>query len=414
MSDNAPLNRQTFEDLDRDDPLARFRDDFDLPDLIYLDGNSLGPPSKTVKQRLQTTINDQWGTDLIRGWLKHDWIGLPGIVGDKIARIVGARPGEVMVADSTSVNLFKLAVAAVQAQQRPKIVTELGNFPTDLYILQGIEQLLGDRVRLVAVPRERILDELDEQTALLVLTHTHYKSAEIFDMQAVNAAAHDCGALTLWDLSHSVGVRKVELSASGADLAVGATYKYVNGGPGSPAFLYAAERLQNSLQQPISGWLGHRAPFEFVDDYAPSNGIKRNLSGTPMIISLSALDAAVDVLLEAGIKAIQKKSESMTELFIRLVEETCGEYAFELASPRNAERRGGHVSLRHEHGYAVIRAMDAAGVVGDFRMPDILRFGFSPLYQRYTDIWRAVEVLRSVMDEGAWQAPGYQQMAAVT
>ena len=414
MTSGTALSREAFEALDRDDPLARFRAEFDLPDLVYLDGNSLGPPSKAVKRRMRAVVDDQWGSDLIRGWLKHDWIELPGTVGDKIARIVGAEPGEVTVADSTSVNLFKLAVPAVQAQQRPKIVSELGNFPTDLYILQGIERLLGKRARLVAVPREEILAQLDDDTALVVLTHTHYKTAEIFDMQAVNDAAHACGAMTLWDLSHTVGVRRLQLTASGADLAVGTTYKYMNGGPGSPAFLYVAKRHQNTLQQPIAGWMGHRAPFDFVDDYAPIDGIKRNLSGTPMIISLSALDAAVDVLLEAGIDLVQQKSESMTELFIQLVEQVCGSYGFELASPRQVKRRGGHVSLRHADGYAIIRAMDAAGVVGDFRMPDILRFGFSPLYQRYADIWTAVETLHSVMDAEAWRAAAYQQRAAVT
>jgi len=400
--------------LDAADALRGLRDAFELPDgEIYLDGNSLGAlPRKTVA-RLAGTVRDEWGRDLIRSWNKAGWIEAPARVGGKIARLIGAQPHEVLVADSTSVNLYKLLAAAVKAQPgRRVILSEPGNFPTDLYVAQGVAETLGVEVRLAA--REAIVEALDEDVAVLLLTHVHYQSAAKFDMAAVTRAAQDKGALVLWDLSHSTGAVAVDLNAAHADLAVGCGYKYLNGGPGAPAFLFVAERHQAALRSPLSGWMGHAAPFDFGDDYAPGEGIARFLCGTPPILGLAALEEGVDLLLGTDRQALYAKGQALCSAFIDCVEERCAGLGLTLATPRDPASRGSHVSFRHDHGWPVMQALIARGVIGDFRAPDILRFGFTPLYIGFEDVWRAAEALRDILATGAWDAPAYHARAAVT
>jgi kynureninase len=408
--------RAECEALDRADPLGKWRGRFALPDgVIYLDGNSLGALPKATAAVLQDVVERQWGQDLITSWNRHGWIDLPARVGAKIARLIGAGPGEVLVADSTSVNLFKLIAAALELRPgRPVVVSERGNFPTDLYIAQGVAAWLGDRVELRPVASAELEAALDERTALLLLTHVDYRSGRQHDMARLTRAAHAAGALTLWDLAHSAGAVPVDLNAAGADLAVGCGYKYLNGGPGAPAFLFVAERLQQRARQPITGWFGHAEPFAFRPEYRAATGIRRFLAGTPPILSLKALEAGVDLLLEVDPEALREKSMALTELFIELVEARCEGAGFELASPRGAAERGAQVALRHPDGYPIVQALIALGVIGDFRAPDLLRFGLAPLYLRFVDIWDAIEALRQVMTLRAWDVPGYHERAAVT
>lgn len=410
------LSRRDFEALDATDTLAPWRAAFSLPpDTIYLDGNSLGVLPKATLARLQDVITREWGRDLIKSWNTADWINAPLRVGDKIAKLVGAQPGEVVAADSTSVNLFKLAAAAVRLRPgRHKIISEPGNFPTDLYVLQGLVEYLGADYSLETVERSRIADAIDSDTAVVVLTHVHYKTGLMFDMAAMTRRAQEAGALILWDLSHSAGALPVDLNGCNADLAIGCGYKYLNGGPGAPGFLYVAERHQEAIRPPLSGWMGHAAPFAFSDEYTPAPGIRRNLCGTPAILGLAALECGLDIMTQVDLGAVRQKSQKMGDMFIRLVRETCGPHGFGLASPEDSEIRGSQVSLTHNDGYAIMQALIARNVIGDFRAPDILRFGFTPLYLRYTDIWDAVEILADVMNSGNWRAEAFQKRAAVT
>ncbi|HEX7007323.1 MAG TPA: kynureninase [Alphaproteobacteria bacterium] len=412
-------NKLTRDDCvarDRDDPLAKFRDRFHLPEgVIYLDGNSLGALPRVAAERMRAVVEQEWGRDLIRSWNIHGWIDLPRRAGNKIARLIGAEPGEVIVADSTSVNLFKLLAAALRLRPgRTVIVSERDNFPTDLYVAQGLIDLLGagHELRLIDRPEDAI-DAIDEDVAVVSLTHVNYRTGRIHPMRDLTAAAHRAGALMLWDLCHSAGALPVELGACEADLAVGCGYKYLNGGPGAPAFLYVAERLQDDIRPPLSGWMGHAAPFAFDVDYRPAPGIARNLCGTPAILSLTALDAGLDVLLDADMNEVRAKSLALGDLFLDLVAQECGDYGFRVVSAPRAVR-GSQVALAHEHGYAIMQALIERSVIGDFRMPDILRFGLTPLYVRYADIWDAVAVLREVMASGVWDQPKYHKRAAVT
>jgi kynureninase len=360
-------------------------------------------------------VRRQWGADLITSWNKHGWLDLPRRVGGKIARLIGAAPHEVIVADSISVNLVKLIAAALHLRPgRPVVVAERGSFPTDLYVAQGLQELLGDRLELRAVPRDEIEAALDERTALLMLTHVDYRSGRIHDMARLTAAAHAAGALALWDLAHSAGALPVDLAAAGADLAVGCGYKYLNGGPGAPAFLFVAERWQEQARQPITGWLGHQAPFDFAGEYRPAPGITHFLAGTPPILSLVALEVGVEMFLAVDPAALRAKSMALTGRFIELVEACCAGLGLELASPREAELRGSQVALRHAEGYPVMQALIARGVIGDFRAPDLLRFGFAPLYVRFVDLFDAVEGLRAILAERAWDRPEFKRRAAVT
>ena len=382
--------------------------------MIYLDGNSLGALPRATPARVAEVVGSQWGEDLIRSWNTAGWIEAPARVGARIAALVGARPHEVTVADSTSVNLFKLLAAAMADRpNRGTILTEAGGFPTDLYVAQGLAAF-APHLQVRAVPRGEIVRALDERVGVLMLTHVHYKTGEAFDMAALTRAAQASGALALWDLSHSTGALAVDLAAAGADLAVGCGYKYLNGGPGAPAYLYVAERHQHRLRSPLSGWMGHAAPFEFGDDYRPAHGLARFLCGTPPILSLAALEVGVELMLEADLGALFAKSQALCSLFVDLVETRCAGHGLELATPRDPAARGAHVSFRHPDGYALVQALIARGVIGDFRAPDILRFGFPGLYVGYEDVWTAVDILREVLGSGAWRDDRFQVRAAVT
>ena len=402
--------------LDAADPLARFHHAFGLPEgVIYLCGNSLGPPPRDAVERLASFTSDQWGAHLVRGWTEDAWIGLPGRVGDKVARLIGANPGEVAIADSTSVNLFKLLAAACDLRPgRSTILSQADNFPTDLYVAQGLTDVSGGRQQLRTVPASAIADAIDEDTAVVMLSHVDYRTGALFDMAALTAAAHAKGALVLWDVAHSAGALPVDLNGADADFAVGCGYKYLNGGPGAPAFLFVATRHQDSAQSPLSGWMGHAAPFEFVPDYRPAAGITRFLCGTPVVLAIAALEAGLDIALAADLGALRTKSQGLGDLFIERVEALCADEEMSLASPRAAAARGSQVCLTHPNGYAVMQALIERGVVGDFRAPDIMRFGFAPLYLRYADIAEAARILAEVLATRTWDQPKYHQRAAVT
>jgi kynureninase len=405
----------TLEDLqalDAADPLAPMRARFALPPgIVYLDGNSLGPLPVTTAPRLQTVVKDEWGQGLIASWNTRDWIGAPARVGAKIAQVVGLDGDEVLVADSTSVNLFKLVVAAARLQTgRTEVLTELGNFPTDQYLTAGAAELLGLTLR--AVPTAELEAAISPRTSVIVLTHVNYRSGHRHELARLTALAKSHGALVVWDLSHSVGAVPLNLRRDGVELAVGCGYKYLNGGPGAPAFLCVARALQARLHNPIPGWLGHAKPFAFDDAYQPAPGLERFLTGTPPMLSLLALEAGVDVFLEAPREALWEKSARLCEVFIALMRTRCPELI--LASPVEPERRGSHLSFAHPHAYALVQALIRRGVVGDFRTPDLARFGFTPLYVGYADLWKAVEVIAEVLRTGAWQAPEFQVRARVT
>ncbi len=402
--------------LDAADPLAPFRERFALPEgVIYLDGNSLGALPRQTVARVNTAMTEEWGTGLIRSWNSADWIGAPRRVGGKIARLIGANAHEVVVADSTSVNLYKLIVAALQAQPaRPVVLSEPGNFPTDLYMVESALRTLGGTRRLQLAPREQLLSQITDETALVLLTHVHYKTAERYDIAEVTAAAHAKGALVLWDLSHSVGAVPLDLNAAHADFAVGCGYKFLNGGPGAPAFLYVAERHHDRVQSPLGGWMGHARPFAFVDHYEAGTGIDRFLCGTPPVLAVAALESGVDLHLEVPMAQVEAKSRAMAALFMELVAVRCDGFGVELVGPPAGAPRGSHVSFRHEEGYAVMQALIARGVIGDFRAPDIMRFGITPLYLRYDDIAAAVNELAEILRTEAWRAPEYQVRQAVT
>ena len=399
---------------DAADPIAPMRKRFHLPEGIYLDGNSLGALPRDTAAALHDVVERQWGNDLIASWNSHDWIGQPQRLGRLISPLIGARPHEVIVADTTSVNLFKLIGAALTARPgRTTILSEPGNFPTDLYVAEGAVRMLGDRL-LKTVPADCIVDAIDDDTALVLLTHVHYTSGRKLDIGAITAAAHAKGALVLWDLSHSAGAVAVDLNSDKADLAVGCGYKYLSGGPGAPAFLFVAERLQVELKSPLSGWMGHDAPFAFDDDYRPAAGIARFLCGTPSVLGMAALERGLALFGDVDLAAMFAKASALGGLYIRLMDERCGDFGFTLASPRDDAARGGHVSHAHEDAYPICQALIARGVVGDFRAPDMLRMGFAPLYTRYEDVWSAVETIRDVMASRAWDDEVFRTRAKVT
>jgi len=410
------LNQQDCIELDNRDPLAACRDQFTLPDgEVYLDGNSLGAMPAHLPQRMQQAIAAEWGQGLIRSWNDAGWIDLPQRVAAKVAPLIGATHDEVMVGDSTSVNLFKALAAALRLNPGRKVIlTEQGNFPTDLYIAQGIAELFNVEIRYVDSDPSAINDALDASVAVLMLTHVNYRSGKVYDMAAITRAAQAAGALVVWDLAHSAGALHVELDAANADFAVGCGYKYLNGGPGAPAFVYVARRHLEQVRQPLSGWHGHAAPFAFVQDYLPAPGINRMQCGTPPLLSMIALDAALDVFDGVDMALLRKKSQALCDLFIQLVDERLSEHGFGLFSPRDREQRGSQVALTHPQGYAIVQALIARGITGDFRMPDILRFGFAPLYVRYIDVWHTVDVLAQIMAAGEWNQPKFLTRKAVT
>ena len=415
------MTRDEAAALDAADPLAPLRDQFELPaGVIYLDGNSLGVLPRTTAARVQQVVTEEWGVGLIRSWNSAHWMDLPARIGDKIARLIGAGAGEVVTADSTSVNLFKVLSAALSISQadapaRKVILSERSNFPTDLYIAEGLARERGFELQL-AEP-EGLPGLLNERTAVLMLTHVNYRTGRMHDMAALAQRAHAAGALSIWDLAHSAGAVPVDLRGAGADFAIGCGYKYLNGGPGAPAFVWVAPQHVDRFWQPLSGWIGHAAPFEFTPGYRPAAGITRYLCGTPAVLSLAALECGVDTLLAAeplgGLAALRRKSLALTRQFAQQVQASCPE--LRLVSPSDDAQRGSQVCFAHASmGYPVMQALIARGVIGDFRAPDILRFGFTPLYLRHVDAWDAAEHLRQVLQSGEWQRPEFNQKQAVT
>jgi kynureninase len=396
--------------LDNEDELSSFREAFvkGEPDLIYLDGNSLGRLPRRTVHRMRAVVEEEWGRELIRGW-NAGWYEAPSRLGNKLAPLVGARPGQVAVSDSTSVNLFKLVMAALAMRAgRRRIVSDVLNFPSDLYVLQGCIRLSGDRHRLDLVPsadgitvdEAALADAIDEDTALVTLSHVTFKSGFLHDMEGVTERAHRVGALVLWDLSHSAGVIPIELDGWEVDLAVGCTYKYLNGGPGAPAFLYVRQGLQADLLSPIWGWFGQRAPFQFDLDYEATAGIARFLAGTPPILSLLAMESALDLTVEAGIERIREKSVRLSSYLIFLVDTVLAPLGFALGAPRDPNRRGSHVTVRHGEGYRINRALiEEMQVLPDFREPDNIRLGLAPLYTSFAEVWQAVDRIRRVVED---------------
>ena len=414
---------------DAQDPLRELRKQFDLPKgVIYLDGNSLGALPKSTAARVAEAVMKDWGQGLIRAWNSAGWVDLPQRLGDKIARLIGAAPGEVVAADSTTINLYKvlsaaLNIAAADAPERKVVVSERSNFPTDLYIA---EALCRERdLQLQLVEPGDIAAALTPDAAVLMLTHVNYRTGAMQDMKAITTAAHAAGALAVWDLAHSAGAVPVNLHAAQADFAVGCGYKYLNGGPGAPAFVWVNPRHADCFWQPLAGWWGHAAPFDFTPDYRPAAGIARYLCGTPPVLSMVALECGLDTVLATdplgGMPALREKSLALSDLFIQLVEARCAGHGLMLVTPREHTQRGSQVCLsKHEGAYAIIQALIARGVIGDFRAGDggkhldILRFGFTPLYTGFEDVWIAVEHLRQVLETAEWQRPGFNQKNAVT
>ncbi|QND50550.1 kynureninase (plasmid) [Phyllobacterium sp. 628] len=402
---------------DQTDPLRHFRDRFELPQgVIYLDGNSLGALPKTVKARVARTISEEWGEQLIRSWNTAGWVHLPQQVGGKIGRLIGAQDGCVVAADSTSINLFKVLSAALSLNpDRTGIVSERENFPTDLYIAQGVAKQIGQghQLALAGKPGD-IPAMLTSDVAVLMLTHVNYRTGYRHDMAAITKAAHDKGILVIWDLAHSAGAMAIDLAGADADFAIGCGYKYLNGGPGAPAFLYVNPRHHGGFRQPLSGWFGHRAPFEFEAAYAPSNGIEQYLCGTPQVLGLVAMDEALALWEDVDMAALRAKSVALCDFFIQEVEVFADEFGLKLVTPRNAEQRGSQVSYSCDNGYAIMQALIARGVIGDFRAPDIIRFGFTPLYLSFAEVSGAVTILRDILATRSWDAPEYKVRGAVT
>jgi kynureninase len=406
------------KELDAADPLRKFGEQFVLPQgVIYLDGNSLGALPQGARERVGHAVAEEWGRDLITSWNKAGWIDLPKRIGDKIARLIGAEAHSTVVTDSTSVNLFKvLAAALAMRPERRTIISERDNFPTDLYMAEGLGALLGGRHRLVLVDSPEAVPALvDADTAVLMLTHVNYKTGRIHDMAGLTALAHEAGALAIWDLCHSAAALPVDLAGARADFAVGCGYKYLNGGPGAPAFVYVAPRHHAEAVQPLTGWFSHARPFAFEPGFAPAPGIERFLCGTPPVVSMVALDAALDVWAGVDMTQLRTKSMQLTDFFIVAVEELCAGQGLRLASPRDATKRASQVSFAFpEGGYAMIQALITRGVIGDFRAPDIMRFGFAPLYVGFADAWKAAEEMADVLASRAWDRPAFKARAAVT
>jgi kynureninase len=401
--------------LDQQDSLASYREQFVVnnPDLIYLDGNSLGRLPKSVVARMKKAVEDEWGTDLIRGWNKG-WWEAPTRIGEKIASLIGAGAGQVIVGDQTSINLFKLATAALTLHpEKTCIITDTFNFPSDLYILQGIVKLLGDRHEIIRIGAQddditpdltALENAINEDTALVTLSHVTFKSGYLYNMAHITELAHRKGALVLWDLSHSAGAVPIELDKCNADFAIGCTYKYLNGGPGAPAFLYVNKRIQNDVTSPIWGWWGQKDPFEFDLDYQPASGVQRFLAGTAPMLSTLAMEEALTPLLDAGMDALRAKSILMTDYASFLTDHLLAPLGFSLGSPQDSAKRGSHISIRHEEGYRINRAMiEEMNVIPDFRAPDNIRLGFAPLYISFTDIWEGFDRIRKVVEEKRYE-----------
>ena len=405
-----------MREKDAQDALKSFRDHFTLPEgVVYLDGNSLGPLPKVTPARLAQVAEMEWGEGLIRSWNTAGWIDMPQRIGNKIARLIGADAGEVIVTDSTSVNLFKVLAAAVKMNAGRRIIlSQRDNFPTDLYMAQGLIGLMDGGHELRLVDAGNIVTAIDDDTAVVMLTHVNYRNGAMHDMAGITAQAHAKGALVIWDLAHSAGAMPVALNAAQADFAIGCGYKYLNGGPGAPAFVFVAKQHQANFTQPLTGWLGHANPFAFDWEYTPADGVLRALCGTAPVLSMAALEVGVDLMLEADMHLIREKSLQLTDDFIALVEQRCGRHGLQLTTPRRPELRGSQVCFTHPQAFAVMQALIAHGVIGDFRAPDILRFGFAPLYVRFIDVWNAVETLARILDQREWDQPAFMMKGKVT
>ena len=387
---------------------------FHLPEgMIYLDGNSLGPLPKSAAARVAESVTDEWGEMLITGWNKAGWMAQPARLGDRIGRLIGAEPGHVVIGDTLSIKVYQALASALQlAGDRKVVLSDTGNFPTDLYMAEGLIKSLGGGLTLKTVAPEDVADHLNDDVAVLMLTEIDYRTGRKHDMAALTAQAHGAGIITIWDLAHSAGALPVDLAGAGADFATGCTYKYLNGGPGAPAFIYVAPRHVDAVHPALSGWLGHAAPFAFDLDYRPGAGIARMRVGTPPVLQMAALDAALDAWDIADIADVRAKSIELTEQFIAGVEARCP--TLTLGSPRDAAQRGSQISFRHPEGYAIMQAMIARGVIGDFRAPDVIRFGFTPLYIDAADVADAIDILADIMANDLWDRPDYKTRAAVT
>ena len=412
-----PLARDDLLERDRTDPLASFRARFEVPEgVIYLDGNSLGPPSAGMRARIDSLLAGEWGGDLVASWNRHGWFRLPERVGARIAPLLGAGEDEVIAADSVSLNLFKLLAALLRRPgPRRVLLAEEGNFPTDLYIAEGLTSLLGEsgaKLRLVAP--EAFGGALDSDVAVATLTQVDFRTGRKRDLRRLTAIAKEAGVPLVWDLSHSAGAFPLRLNEDGVEFAVGCGYKYLNGGPGAPGFLYVARELQQSLDTPLRGWMGHRTPFDFEIRYRPAPGMRRFLTGTPPILSLAALEEGLRTFEGVDLDALWRKSAALGDLFLRLAAERLAGFGIESASTPDARDRGSQISLRHGEGYPVMQALIARGVVGDFREPDLLRFGFAPLYVRYVDIWDAADALHEVLARGEYEEPRFRRRHPVT
>jgi len=387
---------------------------FHLPEgVIYLDGNSLGPLPRAAAARVARVVVEEWGEMLITGWNRAGWMDQPSRIGDRIGRLTGAPPGTVVMGDTLSVKIYQALASALEMRpERRVILSDTGNFPSDLYMAEGLCRTLGQGYRLVTVAPEDVAEAIDDSVAATMITEVDYRTGRKHDMAALTARAHAAGALTVWDLAHSAGAIPVDLTAAGTDFAVGCTYKYLNAGPGAPAFIYVAPRHAEVARPALSGWLGHEAPFAFDPDYRPGRGIERMRVGTPPVLQLAALEAALDVWDMADIADVRARSVVLSEAFIAGVEATCPMLA--LASPRDPDERGSQVSFRHPEGYAIIQALFTRGVIGDFRAPDILRFGFAPLYLDPAEVDEAVAILAEVMAAALWDSPDYRKRARVT
>jgi kynureninase len=411
------MNFDEIITLDKADPLAKKRLAFDLPaNTIYLDGNSLGALPKVVKSRVAEVVSQQWGNDLIKSWNSHSWIDLPIKVGEKIAPIIGAGQGQVICCDSISVNLFKLLCSALKLNsERTVVLSTSDNFPTDLYMVQGLSDLLGsDLCQLQMVEEQDIQQSLTASVAVLLLTQVNFRTGRLLDMAKLTQLAHDKGILVIWDLAHSAGALPVELDKCEVDFAVGCGYKYLNGGPGSPAFLYVAKRHQQAVKHPLSGWMGHAKPFAFDAQYHPSPNINQFQCGTPSVISMSALDAALDVWQDVDMLQIRNKSKALAAVFIKLITMNACLHELILCSPDIAHQRGSQLAFSHDAAFSICQALIEKGVIADFRAPNILRFGFTPLYTSFEDIWKAVTTLVDIVESDLYKKPRFNIALKVT
>jgi len=412
------LNLDFFQSLDSNDSLAKYREEFYIPkNIIYFDGNSLGPLPKKTITNLEKTIYEEWGEGLISSWNNANWINMPQTLGNKIAPLLGAKSGEVIVVDSTSVNLFKVLSSALMLNKSRKvIVSEASNFPSDLYILEGVIDIFGNNFEscLIEEGETDIEKYIDSSTAVVMLTHTNYKTGRISDMKKITEHAHKNGALVVWDLSHSVGVIPMDLNDNNVDFAVGCTYKHLNGGPGAPGFLYVNEDLIEHVSQPLTGWLGHIDPFAFNGKYNAANDINKYICGTPPILSYKAVESGLEIFNGISMMMVREKSIRLSEMFITLIQQECAEFSFELYSPKNPEQRGSQISFKHINAYPIMQSLISHGVIGDYREPNILRFGISPLYMRFEDIWKAIMCLKSIMESREWDSEKFKKRNYVT